>query len=80
MYVSLVPTAPAQDNDIVFTVGMNSIKVFLENSPKGAGSQLDQTEGVYSFHYRDTDLLQFRSWFQLQYPRYFKVFYFYLTC
>lgn len=34
----------------VFTVEINSIKVFPENSPKGVGSQLVQTEGFYSFH------------------------------
>lgn len=50
VYVSLVPMPVAQDNDIVFTVGMNSIKVFPENSPKGVVSQLVQTEGICSFH------------------------------
>lgn len=48
--VSLVPTPVAQDNDIVFTVGMNSIKAFAENSPKGVVSQLVRTERACSFH------------------------------
>lgn len=50
VYVNLVPMPVAQDNDIVFTVGMNSIKVFPENNQKGVVSQLVQTEGACSFH------------------------------
>lgn len=50
VYVSPVPTPVTRDNDIVFTVGMNSIKVFPENSPKGVVSQLVQTERACSSH------------------------------
>lgn len=50
VYVSLVPMPVAQVNAIVFTVGMNSIQVFPENSPKAAVSQLVQAEGACSFH------------------------------